>query len=161
MALTFLLLSLFTLFTFFFTYFFFYIIYLLPSLIIPLLFPFLSRVGMDFAKYGDVAFLFLPKLHPTHNAQPLLRPNDRLRRRGSSLSIKKEQVPLAKKIENRLSLGCRAIWFVLLSDRLIIPFFNFRGQCRGSNTMTMYPIHGKKSVGMTPCNPGCNSELLR
>lgn len=56
-------------------------------------------------------------MHPTPNAQPALRPNDRLRRKGSSLSIKKDPVPLAK---NRLSLGCRAVRFILLSDRLIV-----------------------------------------
>lgn len=122
-------LDFFTLIFIYFIYLFFLLlfIYFLPLLFpyYSLFFPFLSRVRMNFAKYGDVAFLFLPKLHPTHNAQPLLRPNDRLRRKRSSLSIKKGQVPLAKKIENRLSLGCRAIWFILLSDRLIIPFFIF------------------------------------
>ena len=43
-------------------------------------------------------------------------------RKGSSLSIKKEQIPLAK---NRLSLGCRETRFILLSDRLIISFLIF------------------------------------
>lgn len=38
--------------------------------------------------HGDVAFLFLPRVHPTPNAQPGLRPNDRLHHEGSPLSIK-------------------------------------------------------------------------
>lgn len=149
-----------SLFTYLFTSFFFFTSFPYYSL-------FISRVWTDFAKYGDVAFLFLPKLHPTHNAQPALRPNDRLRRKGSSLSIKKEQVPLAK---NRLSLGCRAIRFIFLSDRLIISFsfsWSMQGLKYNDNVSdtrekvggddTLQPRLQLRTAKVTPTTPATHS----
>jgi hypothetical protein len=69
--------------------FFIYFILLLSLSYLPFFRLFFSVFEWIFVlEYGDVAFLFLPKVHPTPNAQPGLRPNDGLHHKGTSLSIK-------------------------------------------------------------------------